>query len=71
MKLCEKPVRLTPNAEEKTASEASQRAIAADKKRKKRFTSGAGDVAVVEDEEDAARARADEAAKARGGECCK
>ena len=40
MKICEKPVRLTPNAKEKTASEASQRAIAADKKRKKRVKSG-------------------------------
>ena len=60
MKICEKLVRLTPNAKEKTASEASQIAIAADKKRKKRFTSGAGDVAVVEDEEDAAGSVANE-----------
>jgi hypothetical protein len=60
MKICEKLVRLTPNAKEKTASEASQSAITADKKRKKRFTSGAGDVAVVEDEEDAAGSVANE-----------
>ncbi len=61
MKLCEKPVRLTPNAKEKTVSEVSQRAIAADKKLKKRFTSGAGDVAGVEDEEAAAEAGVAEA----------
>ena len=40
MKICEKLVRLTPNAKRKTASEASQRAIAADKKQKKRVKSG-------------------------------
>ena len=47
MKLCEKPVRLTPNAKEKTASEVSQRTIAADKKLKKRFASGVAEAGVA------------------------